>query len=174
MATFASIPQFTRMPSYRVDVDLGYLEEHLQGYIEDGFNMDPDFQRAHVWTEAQQIAFIEYLLRGGKSGLEIYINCPGWGMGERPKGQFVLVDGKQRLHAALRFLHNEISAFGAYLREYIDHGLHRASFHFNVNDLRTTTEVLQWYLDLNSGGTPHTSAELERVRGLLQVEKSKT
>lgn len=31
----------------------------------------------------------------------------------------------------------------------------------NVNDLKTEKEVLQWYVDMNAGGTPHTKEEIE-------------
>ena len=38
----------------------------------------------------------------------------------------------------------------------------------NVNDLQTKREVLQWYIEMNSGGTPHTEAEIERVKKLME------
>lgn len=37
----------------------------------------------------------------------------------------------------------------------------------NVNDLKTEKEVLQWYIDMNAGGTPHTSDEIERVKRMI-------
>ncbi len=37
-----------------------------------------------------------------------------------------------------------------------------------MNDLRTEKEVLQWYVDMNSGGTPHTSEEIERVKRMIE------
>jgi hypothetical protein len=42
-----------------------------------------------------------------------------------------------------------------------------------VNDLKTKAEVLQWYLDINSGGVVHTETELEKVKRLLTKEKRK-
>lgn len=33
-----------------------------------------------------------------------------------------------------------------------------------MNDLKTEKEVLQWYIDMNSGGTPHSNMEIERVK----------
>lgn len=41
------------------------------------------------------------------------------------------------------------------------------SFHFHVNDLKTRGEILQWYLDLNTGGTVHTEGELSKVKELI-------
>ena len=40
---------------------------------------------------------------------------------------------------------------------------------FCVNNLQTKKEVLQWYVDMNAGGTPHTNDEIERVRRMIQV-----
>ena len=40
-----------------------------------------------------------------------------------------------------------------------------------TNDLQTREEVLQWYLELNSTGTPHTKKELDRVKALLNRER---
>ena len=37
----------------------------------------------------------------------------------------------------------------------------------NVNDLKTEREVLQWYVDMNAGGTPHTTEEIDRVKKLI-------
>ena len=131
--------------------------------------MNPDFQRGHVWTRAQQIAFCEFQLRGGNSGRTIYWNNPSWNRGfDKPT---VLVDGKQRLTAVLAFLNNEIPVFAHYRKEYTDRtDMIRVRFEFIVNDLQTRREVLQWYLDLNTGGTIHTSEEIEKVKKLLKSE----
>ena len=43
-----------------------------------------------------------------------------------------------------------------------------AEFIVMVNDLADYDDVLRWYLQLNSGGTPHTEDELEKVRQLLE------
>ena len=168
---FQDIPQFTRWGSYHVDVDWSYLERNLSRWDEDyGVELDPDFQRAHVWSETQQIRYIEFCLRGGKSGREIYWNCPTFG-GSHETHLIVLVDGKQRLNAVLRFMRNEIPVFGSLRNEYTDSPrLQHGRFSFNVNDLMTRAEVLQWYIDLNDGGVAHTSEEIKKVKALLAKE----
>lgn len=40
----------------------------------------------------------------------------------------------------------------------------------NINNLQTRREVLQWYIELNSEGTIHTDAEIDRVKELLRKE----
>jgi hypothetical protein len=166
---FQDIPPYTRFGSYEVDIPLQYLEDRVRRDIaEVGLDIDPDFQRAHVWTRDKQIAFMEYLLRGGHSSRVLYFNCGGWM--DTFKGPYVLVDGKQRLEAARAFLRNDIPAFGIYCRDFTDDLTLGVTLRWHVNDLKTRREVLQWYLDLNAGGVVHTQEELDKVRELLAKE----
>lgn len=171
---FQDIPKFTRNAGYHVTVSWRYLEEHIVQNQNPGsaiLDLDPDFQRAHVWNEQQQIRYVEYILRGGMSGRAIYLNCTGWG--HSYEGPYVLVDGKQRLTAVRRFLANEIPVFGGLLSEYTDRLRMDCSFDWYVNDLETRAEVLQWYLDLNRGGVVHTDDEINKVERLLEQERQK-
>ena len=171
---FDDIPQFTQPGSWECDYDLSslvtFIDELVQGKgARQKLDLNPDFQRGHVWNEAQQIAWIEFFLRGGKTGRVIYLNNPGWQ--RNYEGEFVLVDGKQRLEAARRFLNNEIPAFGSLFKEYTDKmRLVGATMRLNVNTLQTRREVLKWYIDMNAGGTPHSNDEIRKVQELLEKE----
>ena len=175
MAKFADIPQLTRDGNYAVDIGMDFLADTMERYEREyGLNLDVDFQRAHVWTEGQQIAFVEHLLRGGKGCNQIRFNHPLWMRftnAEVDDGM-VCVDGKQRLTACMAFVQNKIPAFGYFYYEYEDRmRLLNSSLHFIINDLRTRKEVLTWYLEINEGGTPHTEEELSKVRHLLSSEE---
>lgn len=173
------IVPFTSEGSYQVDVGLMYLENTLRDYTEDyGLELNPDFQRGAVWTEAQQIAFVEYFLRGGTSSKIIYFNCGLFGGRSSGRGvddfckKIVCVDGLQRLTALRKFIANELPVFGHYLNEFEDARviLRGSSIKFNVNNLKTRKEVIKWYLDLNTGGTVHSDEEINRVKELLALE----
>lgn len=168
---YADIPQFTRDGNWQCDYRWDKGIEAIQEWVaQDNLQLNPDFQRLHVWTEAQQIAFIEFFMRGGKTGNVIYLNHPGWQRGY--KGEFVLVDGKQRIEALRRFRDNEIPLFGSFISEFTDKPTWTdCTLKINVNTLSTRAEVLQWYLDMNSGGTPHTAEEIEKARKLLEAER---
>lgn len=171
---FADIPEFTRGGNYRVNVGWNFLEKHLEHWNEPRRNsplvLDPDFQRAHVWTEEKQIKYVEYVLRNGQSSRNIYFNCSSWQ--QEYNTPVELVDGKQRLEAVRAFLRNEIPAFNSFFKEYTDRLRmgNGCDFVFHVNNLKTRKEVLQWYLDLNEGGVVHTTAELNKVKKLLELE----
>lgn len=170
---FRDIPQFTSDGCYQVNYPITSLVKYIEEEVETmGLQLNPDFQRGHVWTEEQQIAWLEYHFRGGKSGNTIYLNNPFWHEVREPKKgeyrDYVCVDGLQRLTAAQRFIHNEIKVFGSYFREFEDSiRILQHTMILNVNDLKTEREVLQWYIDMNAGGTPHTSDEIERVKRMI-------
>jgi hypothetical protein len=174
---YQDIPQFTIKLNYRICAPLDYLEDMLERYKKNQedigykFELIPDFQRGHVWTEKQQIAFVEYIFRGGDSGREIYFNHGHWTSDY--KDDMVLVDGLQRITACLRFLRNEIPIFGCKRNE-IEGKIGMSIYlYFNVNNLKTRTQVLTWYLEMNSGGTVHTEDDLNKVKKLLEIEKFK-
>lgn len=167
---FTDIPKFTRTPIYHINVNLNYLQTWITEQQEDlKLQLNPDFQRGHVWTREQQIAYVEYILHGGKSGLELYFNIPG--ANQNWSGDFVCVDGLQRITACLAFINNEIPVFGWFISKYTDNiRMADVNLSININNLKTQREVLTWYLEMNTGGTVHTIEELNKVRKLLEEE----
>jgi|SRR5579872_72202 len=171
---FSDIPQFTRSGSWQCHFPFDSVLPQLERWKDDyGADYDPDFQRMHVWTEAQQIAWLEFFFRGGRTSRVIYLNCPIFGGRSQSKNaddlRMVLADGKQRLEAIRRFTANEIPVFGSLRSEYTDWpNVLGQSIEINVNDLPTRKEVVRWYIEMNSGGTPHTEAEIEKARALLR------
>lgn len=165
---YSQIPPYTSWGSYSCNVGLGYLETWIKDSPE--LIMEPDFQRGHVWNEQQQVKYVEHVLKGGRSGLDILCNCYNFDKVGK-KGPYELVDGLQRVTACLRFLRNEIGVFcGIKRKDFTGQIPINISLVWHVNQLKTRAEVLQWYLDLNSGGTIHSDEELSRVRTLLMDE----
>lgn len=175
--SYQEIPQFP-FCNWSADIDWRYLEECLDGWKNDyGLELSPDFQRGYVWTEKQQRDYVEYILRGGFSGKDIFWNSPEFG-GEIKKKEsdldstLLLVDGQQRIGAVLKFLRNELKAFGTYYKDY--EGKLRMlcpRFKFNVNSLQYKKDVVNWYLMLNTGGTVHTEEDLQSAYKILDSLK---
>lgn len=178
---FGDIPQFTRDSNYKVNMDIRRIPDWIKENEGYGLQLNPSFQRGHVWTEQQQIAWLEFFLRGGKSGVDIYFNDAffnDWYREEEDKDvykDFVCVDGLQRLTAVQRFIGNEIQVFGSYYKEYTDpRTLNSYSLIFHVNNLKNEKEVLQWYIDMNTGGTLHDQGEIDRVKQMIaDLEKKR-
>lgn len=167
---FKEIRQFTSWGNYEVNQSLRHLTEWVKQHQEDaGLELNPDFQRGNVWTEEQQVHYVEYLLQGGKAARTILFNCPGWM--DNFDGPFVCVDGLQRITACLKFMDDKLAVFdGHYLHDFEDKIPIGVDLLLNINNLKTRKEVLRWYIELNSGGTVHTETEIARVKELLKKE----
>lgn len=166
---------------YQVNIDLRRLPEYIASGCGCGdpsmVDVDPDYQRGHVWTISQKRAFIEYFLRGGESAKDIIFACDADG----PYSQkWRLLDGKQRVAAAIEFMSNKFGVFPdkdhpeGHLASQID-GMRpmRHTFRIRVIVAASRAEELQIYLNLNSGGTPHSREEIERVKSMLDDENKK-
>lgn len=166
---FSDVEKITSEGDYEISIGLKHLEETLQGYRDDySLEVNPDFQRGHVWSKEQQTGYVEFFIRGGVTARTIYFNCPNFN--SLTPGKMVCVDGLQRLTALRKFLNNDLKVFGHYLNYFEDKDIFlRKSFKlkFNINNLKTKKEVLKWYLDLNTGGVVHSDQEITRVKDML-------
>lgn len=174
---FSKIPELIPTGNYIIDTSLDYLIETIDRYVcEYGLDLNPDFQRHHVWSKQQRVAYVEFVLQGGKSA-PIYFNCEGW-MSNYSK-TMVVVDGKQRLTTLLMFLNNEFPVFknldsegvGFYAREFDRFG---RTIQICINDLPNKRKVLEWYLQINKGQVAHTLDEIKKVEEmLLELDENK-
>ena len=151
-----------------IDISLEYFEENIQYYAnERGLQMEPDFQRTHVWNDDQRTRFVEHVLRGGGKEKPIITN--------QNDEEFVLVDGLQRITAIRMFLDNKICAFGHFYNEYLPNSISQTiGVKFGILHLKTRAEILQWYIDINDGGVIHTANEINKVREMLKIELEQT
>ncbi len=167
------VPRDLYFGGYKVNCSMERLAECVEDLAEgQNLELEPDFQRHHIWTSSQQTAYVEYVLRGGESSTTLYFNSTSWIGSPSASGSgasFQLVDGLQRYTAITKFIRNEVPAFGSLYKE--RSGKTRGQpLTIAVNALPTRKEVLEWYLLLNDGGTVHSSEELDRVRELLDGE----
>ena len=153
---------------YVIDISLEYVEESIQYYVKKrGLQLEPDFQRTHVWNNVQRSKFIEHVLRGGGKEKPIITN--------QNDREFVLVDGLQRITAIRMFLANKFRAFGYFYNEYLPNSISPTiGIKFGILKLKTRAEILQWYIDINDGGVIHTDDEINKVREMLKIELEQT
>jgi len=173
--------------AHEIHVEWRYLEDHIAREAEVGLDLDPDFQRAHVWTAAQQVAFCEHVLCGGETGLTLIVASTGrtHECSVRPDGSifipdYALLDGKQRLEAVRRFMRGEIRVFvgvegeaDGYAWDDLDVSLrryHTTRFVWRTVLCATRADMLRLYLRFNAGGVVHAREELDRVAAMLRAE----
>jgi len=155
--------QFHGEPFYGI----GRTTAAIEAY---GLNLDPDYQRGHVWTQKQSSLFVGYLLEGGRTS-PVIINTGLKGLCENCE----VVDGKQRIIACLMWEKNEIPGITS-------SGVEVWKKDLDLPSVRQTStligmaygcvklsrrDTLELYIKLNSGGTVHTQDEIERVKGLI-------
>lgn len=158
------------------DYNFASIERGLEGFSDGhGLDLEPDFQRGHVWTKEQQTRFIEGVFRGTvpSSLLCITFNSAYWESQEPcelPR-EIQILDGLQRLTAVRAYVRGEIQPFEVTKEDMDANGFHanRVAYRlrFQVLTFRARKELLQYYLDMNAGGVVHSDSEIERVRGLL-------
>jgi hypothetical protein len=139
-------------------------------------NLNPDYQRGHVWTDEQAGRFVGHLIEGGATPILIFNRD-----GDYQKSDEV-VDGKQRITACYRWLTGRIPAELTDGRLVYFHDLDAESQRYmrsisgpvmEIGYVQLSrAEVLRLYLRLNRGGTVHTDAEINHVRDLLAAEES--
>lgn len=173
---YSDIIPYIRQGNWECTYSLEHFIKQIEDFEnKDGLQMNPDFQRGHVWTEEQQIKFVEHILKGGITGRTIYLNHPSWNQDnfDSNYNDFVCVDGLQRTTAIQKFIRNEIPAFGTLYKDFTGNMRLTQRMNINVNDLPSKKEVLDWYIQMNDGGTPHTKEEIDKVRELLKTELKK-
>lgn len=165
---FKDIPQFP-LASYRVTIPWAYLQSWIDRQNEDSqLEMNPKYQRGHVWTKLQKIAYVEYQLRGGFSGRDIFWNCPTWMSVRHTQEAVELVNGKQRIDAVLDFLNSRIKAFDTHYKNFDGKLVMDPHLTFHINNLKSRLETVNWYLSMNTGGSIHTKKDLEPAYKLIK------
>lgn len=182
--SLATVRTFMDAGRYNVAVAGGQLNNFLdEARKTGGVDMDPDFQRGHVWKPKNQTLFMEHLLRKGEHGRTIIWNDPSYGKRVADsdlKDGLVIVDGKQRMTAVLSFLDDKVPVFGGHVFSQFDRhsrmqvlaptGLLRMQM--NIVGLQYRRELLQLYIELNEGAVAHDPSEIARVRNLLEKEEA--
>lgn len=153
-----------------------YRIDWLLSRIESGeLNVDPPYQRGRVWTREQSEAFAGFFIEGNR--------VPAFYVRQRDLcGSMVdeVVDGKQRLLALKAFVDGEIDAVlwsGERVRFDDLTNVGKRGFRsvsvplVELPEETTDREVMAVYIRLNRGGTPHTAAEIDRVREMMEGER---
>lgn len=168
-------------PDSTINIACNALENTLETMSKNGLDLSPDFQRGHVWTQEQQIAYCESLIRQtiSDSGRTITFNNPCYAGHQADDSDLegtVILDGLQRLTAVRRLMNKDFKVFPV-----LDGGVHWDFFNntrFNLlsphNGLLFQTfcmqhreDILKYYIAFNDGGTSHSKEEIDRVKALL-------
>ena len=130
-------------------------------------DINPTYQRNHVWTERQEIDYIEYRLKGGLNSDVFVINRS---VGPNETVIYSVIDGKQRITAIQKFINNQLSIFdGVYKKDITDwyKSNYASGMTIKYTDELPIKTCMEIYLILNGTGTQHTPQEIKKVRIML-------
>ena len=165
--------------NYWVNYRFCSIENFIKDTISDiGLELDPDFQRGHVWTVEQQTAYIESIIREIIQDTDIVIRFNARDYmafqdstdTDLPK-TMQCVDGLQRLTAIRKYMKGKLKPFGKTFEEIENSPLaiaRKRNICVKVYNIKYRKDLIKFYYDLNFGGTQHTESEKERILGLME------
>jgi hypothetical protein len=119
----------------------------------------PSYQRPFVWTEEQQVALIESILKGIPIGTYFIAFSAQEDSGPAESRKQILLDGQQRITTIVRFVNDKFPVFGMKYSEwpYMDMQDHflQAKFSRAVLNSSDEEEMEKVYRLLAFGGTPN-------------------
>jgi hypothetical protein len=148
------------------------IRQYLNKY---GLDLDPDYQRGHVWDIDQKVNLIDSIFKNIDIGKFAVIKRP-WGPdGNRPltRKLYEVLDGKQRITTIVDYYLGRFQYKGKYYNE-LGYRDQRHFTYFSVSyaesDYLTQEQKYRYFLKLNTTGTPVDPAHMDRVAGLLAEE----
>lgn len=171
-------------PSYTCDFSMLNIRKLLVGLLEDESQLEmiPDFQRGVVWSEQKQIYFVECMLRNllPRSAFNLTFNMPYFCNTFRSREDevptkyqnLICIDGLQRFTAIESFVQGKFKVFDNQISvddlRFTPFDLGRKTFTINVFEYNNTQDILNLYLNMNTGGIAHADSEIERVKAMLE------
>jgi uncharacterized protein DUF262 len=151
-----------RMRKRMADVPI----RHISRDFRDGaINVNPSFQRRFVWREAEKRLLIESLYE------DAFIHAIV--VSERPSGQWVVLDGKQRILTMIDFVENRFPDLRGFYFSHDDKGRGRTLTHEEQAAFENTQLSVAIYSDLTSEQELRVFQNLQRGKPLTTGEKLK-
>jgi hypothetical protein len=158
--------QYKEYNVQRFHSGLKFFKQNIEELYE--VDLNPHFQRGDVWNEYQQVQFVQFVLKGGHTS-PIFLNRPN------ENGKCVMVDGKQRTTALIKFLSNDLVVFkdetegvGVTYSDIKSQIGYNIGIDIVLNNLSVENDVIQWFIDLNEGGTYMSKEHLTKVKQMLK------
>ncbi|MCG7421229.1 DUF262 domain-containing protein, partial [Macrococcus epidermidis] len=146
--------------------------------LEDSLVLSPDFQRENVWTKKANVELIESILLG--------IPIPSFYFSQDINGNYLVVDGKQRLTAIFDFMNNRYSLPKYYDFLFVDDTILifdnlQSKIKRKIEDFTLTCYTVkpqtepsiqnEIFIRVNRGGTPLNHQEIRYATNIGQVTK---
>ncbi len=164
------------------DIFFNYYQQDIRSlfsmyFNQYGIDLDPDYQRGNVWDEDQKVALIDSIFKNIDIGKFAIIKRPWGNDPNKPQTPHLseMLDGKQRLTALIDFFCGRFTYRGKYYNDL--HPLDQSHFrNYSVSVAQseglTNEQKYRYFLKLNTNGSPIEPEHMERVKDMLEKEKS--
>jgi hypothetical protein len=153
-----------------------YINSQLDSLINDAlcneYRDNTDYQRGYVWQQSDKDALIDSIFKGREIGKFVFIRYP------YPDNYVEVLDGKQRINALFEFCTSKFPYRGIYWHDLS--AADRRTFetiqvqHVLLHGEKyTRAQLLEIFLDVNTGGVPQSEEHLNKVRAMLDAERNK-
>ena len=146
------------------------IDAMLQRSYNDGFVVDPDYQRGYVWTPADKHQLIHSVMNRFDIGKFVYIKYD-YNPGRRYT--YEILDGKQRMNALQEFVEGRFEYEGYTFIQFSDDD-RRALLggrvqYVDVSASRLTEAMkLHLFLSVNTAGVPQSAEHMDKVRAMYE------
>jgi hypothetical protein len=170
----AAIPSMRRNEDIRISYQQRDVRALLSMYhTSSGLDLDPNYQRGHVWSDDQKVSLIDSIFRNVDIGKFTVIRRP---FSEELDCYYEMLDGKQRTQALIEFYQDGFKYRGRYYSEL--HPFDRYHFKgYNISyaetEPLTRSQKYRYFLILNTAGTPMSEGHLDKVRDMLATETTR-
>ena len=173
---YDSITKIESICKINDEVGLSKIKEQLNVYREKyGLNLESGIWEGDgYWSIERSRRYLEYIMRGGKEGKDIYFNM----MRHESGASLMCIDGRKRLIAIENYLNNidNYTLFGGhYWREFSEEDEkvidEKVKITIHINELSTRKEMINWYIDLNYAN--FSDEDMDKVNNLLLTESMK-
>ena len=165
------------------DIFFSYQQRDMRSLMhmmckEYGIDLNPDYQRGLVWSEAQKWSLIDSIFKNIDIGKFTMIKRPWGDDGNKPLTPklYEMLDGEQRITALWEFYTGQFKFRGKYFYELhpFDRG-HFKNYRISYAECNPLTDEqkYRYFLKLNTTGVPIADEHMERVRGLWALERQK-
>jgi hypothetical protein len=152
---------------HRLNFSSSGVESLIHKVVFFGMDFSPEFQRDYVWTQEDKEKFLDSVFKWQDIGK--------WTIWKRPYPKSdIVVDGKQRLSTLVDFFLDKTTWRGVKYSE-LD-GRSRRVFReapvqcAEISENTPYKDVLEIFLDMNTGGVPQLPEHIERVRKLWEEQ----
>lgn len=135
-----------------------------------GVDMNPEYQRDHVWNESDKVELIDSIMNNVDIGKFVFVQRDHAESKEKGTGYYEILDGKQRLNAIIEFFEDRFRYKGKVFSEL--HGYDRAHFvNYSVSVATLTNfsleKRMETFIRLNTAGRIMDKEHLEKVKQML-------